>query len=891
MRLNSSWFVLLLVMATVAGITLPAAEAGTVLDPGGDIRDIVADPTQEKAYASLSTGELVVVDLTFETIVHRFAVSGRAGALAISPDGSKLFVAMRDNTDIAVYHPGTSSLIDIIDTSTSFTIVSMIATNTRLYANSISLMIIDTTTFTELYIGPEGNEYQSLFLSPDEQTLFISPLTGYDVSGDEPIQITDECYSGSAGSDFMSALFSPSGDEIYLSMGWPIALQIFDWTGNGLLHAKQKIPLGGRQYWCTGMVELPSTSTLVLSFGSPWYGGGEKGLIYVRTSDWLPFRVEDAELYVWPENFVRNPGGTKLAASGGRYLGYNDRIEIFTIDQITGPTPNRGGLKFRPVDSTASIPADKIYINLPYPVSGRTEFFNIDDGIAATAATEPGTYNISYRSSNSNYASVYDTVDVLVNQWNDLGTISMTRTGDLASPSAFCANPAVMTGEISPVTIHGRNFHPNATLTSTEPGITIQSSTWRDWATFEATIAVEPGLDTNRRIRGFKIENPDGDYSSGYIFLMPGVDRVVSLTSGATSIAEATTILNLQVTRTGPITGEVSVQYRTVDGSATAGSDYTDTSGTLTWPDGNASPKTISVPITEDSVPEGDETFTLELFNPTGWAILGDHPETEVTIADDDASTVRFSVATWVVDETAGSVSLAVTRSGDLTAAGSALWETADGTAVDGQDYTAASGVVDWPAGDGSNKFLQVSILDDMIAEDDETFTVALSSPGGNAFLGEPFVSTVTIHSDDVTEISLTTASDTLTEGSGPATITAVRNGVLNGAVSVDYATFDGTAVAGEDYTARSGTVSWADGDGAPKSISIPITDDGLIEIDETFGITLSNPAGGASIVAPATANLTIHDNDGTFLRFAAASFASDETGGRRRNRRGSIRR
>jgi len=879
MRLNSSWLVSLFVMVTAAGIALPTADAGTVLNPGGDIRDIVADPTQEKAYVSLSTGELVVVDLTFETISHRIAVSGGADALAISPDGSKLFVALRDSKDIAVYHPGSSSLINIIDTSTYYTIGSMIATNTRLYASSISLMIVDTTTFTELYIGSEGGQYSDLFLSPDEQTLFISPLNAYDVSTDEPTQIADSC-TGSAGSDFMSALFSSTGDEIYLSMGYPRALQILDWPGNGLLHAKKTIPLDGEQYWCTGMVELPSTSTLVLSFGSPWYGGGEKGLIFVRTSDWLPFRVEDAELYVWPRHFVRNPGGTKLAASGGRYLGYNDRIEIFTIDQIAGPTPNRGGIKFRPVDSIDPIPADEIHIHLPYPVQGSTEFFDVDDGIAATAATEPGTYNISFQSYNYNYDPVYETVDVLVDEWTDLGLIVMPRTGDLAEPSSFCAGRAVTTGEISAVTIHGRNFHPNAILTSTEPGIAIQSSTWVDWATFEATIAVEPGLDTNRRIRVFNIENPDGEDSSGYIFLLPGIDRVVSLGADTMSIAEASTTLNLQVNRTGPITGEVSVEYRTVDGTATAGSDFTDTSGTLTWPDGNSTPKTIAVPIAEDSVPEGDETFTVELFDPTGWALLGDHPETEVTIEDDDASTVRFSIAVASVDEPSGTVSLGVTRTGDLSAAGSVQWATADGSATDGEDYTSASGTLDWPSGDGGTKFIDVSILDDMIAEDDESFTVALSSPGGNAFLGEPAVSTVTIHSDDVTEIALSVASVTLNEGSGTATITALRNGVLNGAVTVDYATFDGTAVAGDDYTAVASTLNWADGDGAPKTINIPISDDGLIEIDETLVLTLSNPAGGATIVAPSSATLTIHDNDGTFLRFASGSFAAAETGG-----------
>ncbi len=181
--------------------------------------------------------------------------------------------------------------------------------------------------------------------------------------------------------------------------------------------------------------------------------------------------------------------------------------------------------------------------------------------------------------------------------------------------------------------------------------------------------------------------------------------------------------------------------------------------------------------------------------------------------------------------------------------------------------------------GTGGTKLIQIDIIDDMSPRMTRLHRRPVK-PRRQRFPRRTLVSTVTIHSDDVTEISLDSSSATLTEGGGPATVTAVRNGVLNGAVSVDYATLDGTAVAGEDYTARTGTLSWADGDGAPKTISIPISNDGLIEIDETLGLSLSNPAGGATIVAPSSATLTIHDNDGTFLRFVVASFAADEIGG-----------
>jgi hypothetical protein len=91
--------------------------------------------------------------------------------------------------------------------------------------------------------------------------------------------------------------------------------------------------------------------------------------------------------------------------------------------------------------------------------------------------------------------------------------------------------------------------------------------------------------------------------------------------------------------------------------------------------------------------------------------------------------------------------------------------------------------------------------------------------------------------------------------------ITVVRTGGSAGAVSVDYATSDGSATAGSDYTASAGTLSFADGE-TSQSFSVAILDDTLFEGDEGFSVTLSNIAGGASLGTPATANVTITEDD-----------------------------
>ncbi|MFB3904885.1 MAG: SdrD B-like domain-containing protein [Acidobacteriota bacterium] len=90
------------------------------------------------------------------------------------------------------------------------------------------------------------------------------------------------------------------------------------------------------------------------------------------------------------------------------------------------------------------------------------------------------------------------------------------------------------------------------------------------------------------------------------------------------------------------------------------------------------------------------------------------------------------------------------------------------------------------------------------------------------------------------------------------ATIQVLRIDGNTGAVSVQYATSNGTATAGLDYSATSGTLNWANGDLAPKNIYIPIVADIVPESHETVNIALSNPTGGATLGTPSTAVLTL---------------------------------
>lgn len=110
--------------------------------------------------------------------------------------------------------------------------------------------------------------------------------------------------------------------------------------------------------------------------------------------------------------------------------------------------------------------------------------------------------------------------------------------------------------------------------------------------------------------------------------------------------------------------------------------------------------------------------------------------------------------------------------------------------------------------------------------------------------------------------LQFSTGASSVGESAGSKTITVTRTGGDNGPVSVHFATSNGSATAGTDYTANSGELNWVDNDDNPKTFNVNITDDSAEEGNETILLTLSAPGGGATLGNPFTATLTINAND-----------------------------
>ena len=110
--------------------------------------------------------------------------------------------------------------------------------------------------------------------------------------------------------------------------------------------------------------------------------------------------------------------------------------------------------------------------------------------------------------------------------------------------------------------------------------------------------------------------------------------------------------------------------------------------------------------------------------------------------------------------------------------------------------------------------------------------------------------------------LRLSSSSPAIAEGGVAAVIMVERTGGDDGAVGVDYATGGGTATPDADYTPAAGFLAFGDGDDSPKNFSVPILQDSIVEGNETVGLALNNPTGGAVLGNPSAATLSIQDDD-----------------------------
>jgi len=336
------------------------------------------------------------------------------------------------------------------------------------------------------------------------------------------------------------------------------------------------------------------------------------------------------------------------------------------------------------------------------------------------------------------------------------------------------------------------------------------------------------------------------------------------------------------VTLSAPYDEPVTVDYATADltpdeqywygPGATAGVDYTATSGTLTIPAGQTS-GTIAVPVIGDRIGESYEIFVVNLSNPSGAQLSSS--QAFGTIIDDEpyvsinggSTTLEGNSGTTAMTFT---VSLSAAYDADVTVS----YATTDGSALAGSDYQAATGTVTIPAGQTSQP-LTVLVNGDLLAEGDEYFSVSLTAATIGLASGSGYA---TILDDDMPPtIGISDAS--VVEGNSGTkllTFTVTLSNASGQGVWVNYATANGSATtSNNDYVAKSGTVYFAPGE-TSKTITVSIKGDTKKEKDERFYVNLSGAIGGQIADSQGVGTILNDDGGGSRSKRLSSAWAVD---------------
>ena len=298
--------------------------------------------------------------------------------------------------------------------------------------------------------------------------------------------------------------------------------------------------------------------------------------------------------------------------------------------------------------------------------------------------------------------------------------------------------------------------------------------------------------------------------------------------------------------RSATAVSDTVVSY-TVAGSATAGTDYTALSGTVTIPAGSTSATIDVTGIVADSLVEGTETVDITLSSITasdpGITIDGANNSDSIDIFDNDAALV--SIAGTTDGDENGPVDGVFTVTQSATAVSATVVSyTVAGSATAGTDYTALSGTVTIPAGSTSATIDVTGIVADSLVEGTETIDITLSSITAS----DPGITIDAANDNDAIDIldgdaaTVSLAGTTDGNEAGPVdgvfTVTQTTTAVSDTVISYTVA---GTATAGADYTALSGSVTIPAGSTSATIDVAGIVADSLVEGTETIEITLGS--------------------------------------------------
>lgn len=315
-------------------------------------------------------------------------------------------------------------------------------------------------------------------------------------------------------------------------------------------------------------------------------------------------------------------------------------------------------------------------------------------------------------------------------------------------------------------------------------------------------------------------------------------------------VAEDADEVWFSVVRVDDLAAIVTVDFATTDGTAKAGEDYSHTTGTLTFGAGETN-RSARIPLRNDGVREGNETFSVSLTAVSPNAVLGNPATANILIEDNDPG-LEIEYAQYRVRENMATVVAAVVRGADETAPVTVNYRTVPQTATAGGDYGETQGTLSFGSAERV-KLISIPILNDGLREADERFRVVLENPTGNA-LGTRTSCTVTVADNDP-GLEFQANQIWVHEDEGGVEIEVLRgNDESLDPFSVAYTVTNLTATAIEDHAALDGVLEFAAGE-MSRIIRLPVVNDGVPEADERLRIQLGPPPRG--ITPGRSTNLT----------------------------------
>ncbi|AFD07410.1 Calx-beta domain-containing protein [Solitalea canadensis] len=323
----------------------------------------------------------------------------------------------------------------------------------------------------------------------------------------------------------------------------------------------------------------------------------------------------------------------------------------------------------------------------------------------------------------------------------------------------------------------------------------------------------------------------------------------------------------------------VKVDFKTVSGTALAGSDFIQTEGTVTFLPGETV-KLVTIPYIDDAVRETQEIFYVKVSNIinakistksfyyNGGSVAVPDDLITLVIRDDDYpfKKVKVNINDEIVTEhetTVGGV-FKIILSEPTTKDVILNYSLTPGTATS-NDVKLASGQVTIRKGNNSGAII-FEVLSDNLIEDAESFQVHLSNPI-NAVLEDSVATGIIIdkYQANGQPYFVVFRPGFNPEGNKRALISGYLENRNSYSATLDYHTIDGTAIAGIDYVATSGTVTILPDQSASFQIAVDVLNDNVIESTESFKIVISNPI-NAAYAGPDTVSIFIRDDDPTMI-------------------------